>query len=348
MYAELQQAGKPKASPILFGRPVLRPWARMPAGPIRGMYTINGRAFAVGGTSWAEIFPNKAIVVRGTVAASADPVTWACNGTAGNQVLSISGGLGYVFDLEFNDLFQITDPGFPQNVQSCEYLNSVGIVHVKNTNTFFYSEENDFESWNTLDYFETSLTADNKNAMLANHGQLLLAGEQRSEFWGASGNQNTPFEPIQATVVEQGSASPFSLQRLDNAVFLVQGDERGNRMVMRTNGYEFVRVSTNALEFYLNQQSQSQIKSIIGWTCQIEGHAFYGLYLPNAPFTPVYDASTGMWFDWAHWDSVNLVWRQFRVRNHILFGGVHLCGSPASGTIYELTQDYESDAEIAP
>ena len=354
LLAELQQAGTPKDSPVMLKRPALRPWAKLPAGPVRGLYEVNGNAVAVGGNQFCILTPNRTVQVVGEVAVDSHPATFAWNGQQGGQILVTSGRLGYVFDQPTADFNQITDPSFPENVAACEYLANTGIVRIHDSNIFYYSQENDFTDWNSLDQFATSLTADNKTGLIANHGELLLAGVNRSEFWAPTGNLNTPFAPVGASMVEQGTCAGYSLQRLDNAVFLVQGDERGSRMVIRTSGYNFQRISTNALEFYLNSLDLWQIQQINGWTAQMDGHALYGLNIPNAPFTPVYDVSTQMWFDWAHWDNVMLVWRQFRCRNHIFVFGKHLVGSPIDGVIYEMAfaplndPTFEADAVVIP
>ena len=342
------QGGTPKSDPILIKRPALRPWAKLPAGPVRGLYEVNGNAVAVGGNQFCILTANRTVQVVGEVAVDNSPATFAWNGQQGKQILIISGGLGYVYNTEFADFAPITAPDFPANVAGCEYLASVGIVRVKDSNLFYYSAENDFESWDALDFFATSLTADNKPGMIVNHGTLMLAGVNRTEFWGPTGETDDPFAPIQSAPTEQGTASGFSLARADNAVFLIQSDERGDRVVVRTNGYGFEVVSNPTVSYYLGQQAWWQIQQSIGWTTQIEGHPLYGIYIPNAPFSPIYDISTGVWFYWAHWDSLALVWRQLRVRNSIYCFGKHLVGSPLDGTIYEMTLEYESDAVIVP
>ncbi len=348
LYPSLEESGPTKTKIKMPKRPALRPWAKLPNGPVRGLYEVNGNAVAVGGEDFCILTPNRTVQVVGQVAVDSHPVTFAWNGKQGHQILITSGRLGYVYDTDTATLSQITDPSFPLNVASCEYLASSGIVRIHQSNIFYYSAGNDFTDWNGLDFFATSLTADNKTGLIANHGELLLAGVNRSEFWQPTGDGETPFAPVGSSMVEQGTAAGYSLQRADNAVFLVQGDERGNCMVVRTNGYNFERISTHALEFYLSTLKPHQIRGIIGWTAQFQGHAIYALYIPQAPFTPVYDISAGLWVDWAHWDWVQLVWKQLRVRNHIFCFSKHLCGSPLDGTIYEMTLAYESDAHIVP
>lgn len=347
LFAVAKQAGSPKVGLSLQARPVLRPWAKGPSGPVRGSFTLNGRAFVVCGTSFCEIKSSRVMIVHGAVALDANPATFAGNGQGGEEVLLTSGGFPYLFDLTTDTLTQVTDPSLPvSGALRCEFLASKFILQYPATNQFFYSAEYDGSSWNALDFFEPSLTADVKVSMFADHGNLWLHGGQRTEIWQPTENQNTPYAPFPSSVIEFGTAAGFSVTRVDNGIWWIQGDERGNKMVFRSNGMSGERVSTNAVEYYLRQQSLSQIQQSCGYAFQIGGHSFYAIYIPGAPFTPVYQVDTGLWFDWAHWDSVNLAWKQFRARNAIFVFDTILMGDPFSGTLYELTFDYEADAVI--
>lgn len=330
----------------LQARPVLRPWAKAPSGPVRGMFTDgNGRAWAACGATMLELQANRTLIPRGSIAVDANPVTFAYNGQGGHQVLSTSGGNAYIFDTETDTFTQVVDASLPTTpILRCEFLAAKFILQFPTTNQFFYSAEFDGNDWNALDFFEPSLTSDVKTAMLADHGVLWLWGRQRTEVWQPTGEQNTAYAPIAQTIIEQGIASDFSPTRADNTTWWVQGDERGNRHVVKANGYNPEIVSTDAVSYYLGLQSQSQIQQTLGYAFQIEGHAFYGLMIPSAPFALLYQIDTGQWWKWAHWDVTNLVWRVFRSRNAIFCFGKHLLGDTQSGTIFELSFEHEADA----
>lgn len=340
------QAGTPKnPDGYFYGAPGLRPRYALPAGPIRGQFTQNGRAFAVGGTSFCELFPNQTYIVRGVMELNANPASMASNGTGGNQIMITSGGFGYIFDLTTNTLSQITDVNFPANAAQCEFLNSYFIVRVGGTNQFYYSALLDGTDWNGLDFFRTSLTADNKTSMIANHGDLWLFGTQRTEVWQVVANGTTPFQPIPGALVEHGIGAPWSAARLDNSIFWLGGDERGKNIIFRADGYTPSRISTNAIERYLDALDTSPA---LGWTYQQEGHAFYLLHIPTAETTLCYDISTDLWSERAVWDSRLMRWFPMWARNHMFAFGKHLVGDYQSSTIYELDLDWHFDTRITP
>jgi len=346
LYPQLPQAGTPKnPEGLLLGCPGLQPRYALPAGPVRGMFTQNGRAFAIGGASLCELFANQSYRFRGLVATDGQPASFAANGAAGNQLMITSGGLGYIFDLTTNTLAPITDASFPADVAQGEFLNSYFIVRVANSNQFYYSALLDGTDWNGLDYFRTSLTSDNKLAMIANHGDLWLFGGQRTEIWQNVGNQNTPFQPIPGALIEHGIGAAWSAQRLDNSVFWLGGDERGNNIVFKADGYTPSRVSTNAVETYLNNLPRTS--DAIGFTYQQDGHAFYLLYVPTAETTLCYDVSTNLWHERAIWDSTLMRWFPMRARNHIFAFGRHLVGDRSSGTIFDMRLDSYVDGVVA-
>lgn len=346
LYLELKEAGSPKSGAALFGVPGCEPWYQLPAGPVRALFTQNGRTFAIGGNAFCELYPNRTFLVRGQVAIDAFPASFASSGNNSDELMITSGGYGYAFDLAFNDFEQITDDGFPYPVTRCGFVGSSFLALQAHTNRVYYSDLNDVTSWSGINFFQTSLTTDDKPAMIVNHGEIWLPGTQRSEIWAPTDGSNTPFQPIGGTVVEQGIIAPWSLDRLDNTIFWLGGDERGANVVFRMNGYTPERVSTFAVETYLNQLQTTT--NAIAWTYQEEGHAFYLLYLPAADTTLCYDVSTDSWTQRALWDPDLIRWTPYVGRCHTFaFNSTHLIGDIASGAVYKQSLDLQDFTVIA-
>lgn len=344
LYLERRDAGSPKAEWALLGCPGMLPTYRLPAGPVRALFYQDGRCFAIGGTAFCELFPNRTYIVRGTVALDAYPATISSNGSNGFQVFVTSGGYGYIFDLEDNTFVAITDDGFPFPVVMGGFIASSFVALKRASNTFQYSDLNDGLVWDALNVAQTSLTADHKTALAINHGELWLYGTQRSEIWVPQAGGTDPFAPLSGTIIEHGIIAPWSAQRLDNTLLWVGGDERGDNIVFRANGYTPQRVSTFAVETYLNQLPTTA--NAIGWTYQEEGHAFYLLYLPAADETLCYDVSTDSWHKRAIWDTDLIRWRPHLGRCHAFAFGKHLVGDRTSGTVYQMRLDYYFDGVI--
>ncbi len=350
LYLETRDAGTPKSQATLLKRPGVQPRYRLPASPVRAIFYQDGRCFAVGGTAFCELFPNDTFVIRGTVAADSYPATITSNGQNGFQVFVVSGGLGYIYNAVTTAFAQISAGGFATPASMGAFADGYFISLKRTSNQFNISALNDGTSWSGLDFAKTSESADNKTSLIVNHRELWLFGTQRTEIWVNTASQTTPgiapfpYQPIPGTLIEHGIIAPWSAQRLDNTILWLGGDERGANIVFRANGYTPERISTFAVETYLNALTTTA--NAIGWTFQLEGHAFYLLYLPSADETLVYDVSTNEWFLWALWDDALIRWVPHPGRCHAFAFGKHLVGDRASGIVYQQSLDFLAD-EIA-
>ena len=346
LYPELREKGNPKSGMALLPVPCCVATYSLPAGPIRDIYSQDGECWAVAGTAFCELFANGAYIVRGTVAADAYPATISSNGQNGHQLFITSGGLGYIYDLITKDIEQITDDGFPYPVASGGFVASSFVVLQRSTNKFYFSALNNGLVWSGLDVAQTSLTADDKIGMTINHGEVWLWGTQRSEIWVPQVGGSSAFAPIPGTIIESGTIAGFSPSRLDNTIYLLGGDERGANIAYRMNGYTPERVSTHAIETYLNSLPGGT-SGALSWTYQEEGHAFYVLQVPNADTTLVYDVATDLWHQRALWDTDLIRDVPDYGRCHTFVWGRHLVGDQYSGTVFVQRLDASQDVEVA-
>jgi hypothetical protein len=130
---------------------------------------------------------------------------------------------------------------------------------------------------------------------------------------------------------------------LDNGLFWLGTDARGQGIVYRANGYTGVRVSTHAVEYAIAQYGN--ISDAIAYTYQQEGHAFYVLIFPSANATWVYDVSTQAWHERAGFD--NGEFTRHRSNCQCNFAGNTVVGDFQTGNIYSLNLDtYADNGEI--
>lgn len=332
-YVVLAEAGTPKSPAGLHHTPGNRPFSRLGANAIRTMFHQDGRMFAISGSSLYEIGATGSPTFLGSVAVDAWPATISSSGTAGNQLLITSGGLGYILDLLTNVLTQITDAGFPTHVRSGIYFAGYFIVLHSVEGTFHLSELHDGFEWNALNFGTDTNASDLIRAMWRTHDLLWLFGTKHSTPWFNSGSSSFAFKPVQGTLIEQGIGTIWSIASLDNTIFWVGMDEHGHGMVWRANGYTPMRISTSAIEKRLQQLPT--IEDGIGWAYQEDGHLFYVLRYPSARTSLVYDVKTNLWHERALWDTHEIRWHPHVGRNHVFAFGKHLVGDAQSGTIYE-------------
>jgi hypothetical protein len=198
-------------------------------------------------------------------------------------------------------------------------------------------------SWNALDAGIESQFSDKVVAFLRSHDNLILGGSRNTAIWVDSGSGGAAgFVPQPGTIIEHGVLAPFTMIELDNTAWWLGQDAQGAKMVWRLDGYTPSRVSTRALEFDLERVG-SQIANSVAWAFQEQGHTFYVLQVPGLDTTWVYDISTQLWFEWAHWD-INLdQWLPYRPQNHCYAFGKHLVGDGGSGAIFEQSMQFLGD-----
>ena len=327
---------------MLVPRPGLRPFATLAAGPVRCIFEINGRTFAVGGNSFEEVFASGNTTVLGTVGSSdVHPVTMASSGTQSNQLALTTAGQLYVLDMLTNVLTHITSINFMQPVQTVVFFDSTFITLRGGTRQIYYSALEDATSWDPLQVEEVSLFADNLVQIAVSHETLWLFGSQHSLPYIDTGDADIPYQPISETVVEWGVAAPWSVASMDNTLFALTGNQNGRDQVMRINGYNFQRVSSYSSEIFFNRAEG--MDQSIGWCYSEAGHTFYQVYAPNMQTSWVYDAATGMWCERSQWSTKLRRHFPHLGRCHAFAFGKHLVGDRQSGTIYEQSLTFTTD-----
>jgi hypothetical protein len=342
-----QPGGDVKAPKDLQSMPKVHPRLVWPEQPIRGLFNINGRAFAVGGTLFGEFFADNTIGTTHTVTNDDQPVSMCSNGTAGNQILIISGGDGYIYDTLADTFAAITDPDFPDPAKMGEFLNGYFLaLQGGGSRSFSWSNLEDGTIWDPLDVAERSATADNLGAMIRSHEEIWFMGGQTTQVYVNTGVASEIWAPISGVVLEFGVVGPFTVHRCDNTLFWLQSSVDGWGMMSRADGYTPQRRST----FGVEQQLQQQVipSDALAFTLQMNGHIWYVLLLPRSDRTWVYDVTMDVWFEWNLWDSTNAVWIPHVVNSHIFEFGTHYVGDRNSGAIYELSMQFYDDQIVDP
>jgi hypothetical protein len=140
---------------------------------------------------------------------------------------------------------------------------------------------------------------DNLVTLIVDHREVWLFGTNSVEVWYDAGLPDFPLARIQGAFNEIGCLAAYSVAKLDNGLFWLGADARGNGIVYRSKGYSGERVSTHAVEWQIQQYAT--LSDAVGYTYQQDGHSFYVLNFPNANTTWVYDVATGAWHERAAW-----------------------------------------------
>jgi hypothetical protein len=322
----------------LMPTPGLETWVDLGvASPIRGQFVAGGYLWAVCGSSLYRVTQSGVKTLIGSVAGSG-PVGMAENG---QQLMIGAGDYGYIVTLSSSTLAAISDADFP-GADWVTYMDGCFIVGRFGTPSFYKSALYDGTSWDALDFASAEGMPDDVVIGLADHRELWLFGEQSTEPFTDTGAADFPYERINGAYMEHGIAAAYSAAKIDNSVFWLGADDKGQGMVWRAQGYAPQRISTHAIEYAIN--SYSVISDAIAYTYQADGHTFYVLTFPTANATWVYDAATQMWHERAYRNPTTGQQERHRGVNHTFFAGYHVIGDHSNGKLYRLRNDISTDA----
>ncbi len=310
-------------------------------GPIRGLWAFSSSdstAFVVSGTQLYKITTSYVATLIGTVAGTG-PVSLADNGT---QLFIAANGPSYIYNNTTNAFGQITDPDFPGAVTVC-YLDGYFVFNEPNSQKLWITALLDGTSIDPLEFASTEGSPDGLVAVAANFREVWAFGTNSIEVWYDSGATDFPLQRIQGAFNELGCAAPFSVAKMDNGLFWLGRDRRGQGIVYRANGYTGVRISTHAVEWQIQQYAD--LSDAIGYTYQQDGHSFYVLVFPSANTTWVYDAATQAWHERAGFFNGNFT--RHRGNCQMSFNNKIVIGDFENGNIYAFDlEDYSDNGDI--
>ena len=326
------EAGKEPA--FLSRAPGLRLLANMGTGPVRGLWQFGGYGYAVSGTNLYKISPTWTVTLIGAVS-GAGPVSMSDNG---NQLFVACNGPSYIYTPSTSVFQQITDPDFPGAV-TVGYLDGYFVFNEPNSQKVWVTSLLEGTQIDALDFASAEGSPDGLVSLIVDHREAWLFGTNSVEVWYDAGNADFPLARIQGAFNEIGCAAAYSVAKLDNGIFWLGSDARGNGIVYRANGYTGTRISTHAVEWQIQQYSD--ISDAIAYTYQQDGHAFYVLVFPSANTTWVYDVATQAWHERAGFSDGQFT--RHRSNCQMNFGGEIVVGDYANGNIYAFDLTTYSD-----
>lgn len=340
LYPEKIESGTGQAPYALYLAPGHTPFCTLPTSPVRGLFTLNGVSWAVGGESLYQLPTtlggSPTLLTSGLANPDGGWVTIAGNGDAGHQLALSSGSFKYCFNLQTNTL---TTQVAPAN--QIGYLDGYFIAIDVARSEFAISALFDGDNWDPLDIAQRNDAADKWIAMLVHQSgkELWLFGSQSSSVWYNNGDAAFPFVPNPSVFISQGIAAPDSAAVLKGSpIWLGQG-VNGAGVVYWAQGYTPTRVSTHAVELAIAAFPLSTARASV---YEELGHSFYVLTFPPVEdygetvtqgATWVFDATSGFWHERGEWNGWS--YDALPIIGHIYANGVHLVGSPDSGVIYQ-------------
>lgn len=305
------------------------------SGPIRGLWSYGSNMYVVSGNTLYKVTSDYIVTNLGTVSGTSEPVSMADNG---NQLFVACNGPSYIYNLQTNVFQQISDSDFPGAV-TVSYIDSYFAFNEPNSQKIWVTSLLDGTSIDPLDFASAEGSPDGVVGIIADHRELWVFGTNSIEVWYNTGNPDFPFSRIQGAFNELGCVAAYSIAKMDNGLFWLGQDARGQGIVYRANGYTGQRISTHAVEWQIQQYNN--LSDAIGYTYQQDGHSFYVLIFPTANTTWVYDVTTQSWHERAGF--INGEFTRHRSNCQVFFNNEVLVGDYQNANIYSFDLDNFSD-----
>lgn len=348
-YPEIDPTKQPGERGIvaLYPTPGLVERVQLPnVAPVRGMRALSGSQYliAVCGDKVYRVDQSFNAVEVGTVSSTVGPVQITDNITSANGLTAfiVDGVNRYAYVISTNT-FSILYDGLWIGATVCDTVDGYVAYNKPNSQDWAVTDLNSVQT-TTGNYGSKNGSPDNLVSLIVDHRQVYLLGEVTTEVWvdvGATipGLATFPFQRLSGASSQNGIAAPYSVARFAETFMFVSRDTLGTATIGMMKGYEYVRVSTHAVELSLVGQD---VSDAVAYSYQLQGHEFYVVVFPQIDLTWVYDLSTQQWHKWLSWDSVTGYYRH-RSNCGAFFSNQNLVGDFENGKIYSLEQDVYTD-----
>lgn len=317
-----------------------------------------------------------ATVLNGAIPLANDglPATLASNE---NQILMTSAGNVYIYYINtMNDT--VTGVSIPagtfKQVPASNFTLAVGASPVKQVvfcDSFFLallSNSQNIQISNVLDGFNwipggsivggvyiggvssqiiVSVTPENIVGLVVDHRQLWTLGRKKIVGY-VSGDPLNIFAVQPGAFIEQGAISTFANSLLDNSIFWVSGDDKGDGMGFRLNGLTPQRITTHAVE--LAWKAYPKRSDAVSYSYQDGGHSFWVILFPSANrgngATWVYDVATGLWHERDLLNVTSGASMGHPSWNHSFWNGAHIVGDWRSANLYQMDTGFWDNAGV--
>lgn len=349
------QTEHPKEQMTLLGTPGLIQVASTAGGEVRGGWVLPGGSqclWVVGSGVYLMTVNTPASSVSqaaftmtqvGTVGSNAGQVSIRDNGTGGIAVIVDGTASGYVYNIASKTLGQITDAGF-YGADKVVFIDGWLVFNKPGTQIFYTSPL----YWNGSTPFDATYFAlkdsstDQLVTMVESLRELWLIGERTTEIWYDAGTQYFPFARLQGMSLQIGCSAKHSITRLGNGLAWLGKSERGENVVIATEGYAHAVVSSEAVSHAIG--TYPVVSDAIAYSYAEDGHTFYVITFPTADVTWVYDMTASKWHKRASFDATAGQFHRHLSNCVVNFQDQRLVGDYSNGLIYSLSRKTYSDS----
>lgn len=287
LYAEASTDGD-KAQISFYGTPGTTLRKAFGDTPIRGWIAIDDLYYAVHRGTLYSVNNAGTATSLGTLDTTSGRVDMAYSGVT---IIITTGTSGYYYTINPAAFAQITDADYPDDARTCTWLAGQFVVDQGTGEAFQVSS--DGIAWDALEFASAESNPDGIVRVFADNGEIVLFGENTTEFWGAISNADFPFSAIKGTTQEFGLAACWSACQFNSGIAALMKPPGGQVQVMFIQGYVPKPISTQEMDSLIN--GYATVSDATAFAYRLGGHPMLQINFPSVMKSWLYDASTGMW-----------------------------------------------------
>lgn len=334
------ETNKGRAS--LIGTPGLTAMgSALPKTPIRGLWSGDGRLFAVANDTLYEVNGSGTVLAsRSGLPNDGAPVQIFASG---DDLLIIGAGYAYRDDGAAISLVELSPSTDDLTAIAGAFVENYYFVARPSSRQVNISAVNNGGSWSDTAYQLRDAGTDNLTALLGINRELWVFGSETTEVWRNTGDADFPFTPDQSVIINVGCLAAHTCAAVAGDAYWIGANGQGGISAYRARGYQAERISTVAIE---NTWRAYTMTGAYSFAYVENGHHFWCIvYGTQACW--VFDATEGKWHVRGHWDGASLngpLWKTHTFVQQFGTSGVHVVGHRTSGQLYKMSTDYYDDA----
>lgn len=349
LYLETRRIEGSQKTRVLYGTPGRVAVVSGSSGFCRGSFTQDSLSLTViGSTLYQFTAAAGSLTSLGSISNDGFPVSFASNGTGGDQVAIVGGNELKILDTATMTLSAAIVLPFSGPVMVA-FIDGYFLINQRNSPIVWFSNLEDGTTWDALDFFTRSGTSDNIVAIGVATSRVWCFGSQTTTLFYDSGDADTPFVPYPESTRQIGLVNAYALSAKTDIFTWLATDQTGRVYVNRASGDPTGQaVSTPPIEEFLARCTTLETARSLSYSDT--GHIFWALSCPDTEDDVkcyVWDDVERQWHARADWDPVLGRFTDWTAREVIQIDNTIYIGDAVEPTIYRLEQTaYDDDGGI--
>lgn len=190
-------------------------------------------------------------------------------------------GNSYHFNIATGVLTLNVDPGFLGPAIAVTFKDSFFFFC---TETIIFNANLDGITFTATDFGTAEVNPDIIQTILELNGQFYALGTETIQPYQTVGGSGFPLSTIPTATVNRGLASRFGVVKANNTFYFMGGGDQQEVSIWQFAGNNAIKVSTPAIDHFMQAQSDDVITAVFAWSYQTEGEEFVGFTFANNTF----------------------------------------------------------------